>query len=692
MEPMSIIWLSVTCVCLLAGFFSLPFSPLTDFGHHTDQVILKEGIAVPFSAPKHNVWADLKDDEVTSVLDFLHIHTPQLNLTSAKNASSWQNSIQLLEALAPPKSGALPFLDEAGEAPARYARVVVNQGASDIPTICEYRVGPLPITAKSNIEPLKYANGQSCVDKPLPDFSEMTSWFASAAKQYQELFVALLGSSLDSSKSTGIMDQLILGGRMTRTQKTEDPRKIQLWTEVHTKSDAWSLLPQGFYLQLDVTSRNSSNWQLLKCFYNGKIYNSIDDLHRASKAAGFAKSNPNINDGWADTVDFETANVHDNEAPAPVMIQPGGPRYKIDEAEQYVEWMGFEFYFTTRAANAMALYDIKFNGERIMYELGLQEALAAYSGANPMQSGQNWLDTYFGMGQLMFPLVRGYDCPAYATYVATNYSIKEEKWSNPDSICIFEYTADYPLQRHTTSRYVSISRNTYLVVKSVSTVGNYDYTFEYMFYLDGTVEVKVRASGYIFTAFYDAASLTSDTSVTITEDEYGYKVRDVVSGSMHDHVINFKADLDIGSTANSLVRVDIEPTTKSYPWDGELESPRNTMHLATVPITQEGGFDWPRNSGSMYIVHDNHSVNAWGEKRGYRIVPGTGMGTPPHLTILNSTGLEQATNWAGHDLWVLKQKDTEPRSAHERNVLNPGDPLVDFAKFVDDEDIVQEDL
>jgi len=83
----------VTCVRLLAGFFSIPFSPLTDFGHHVDQVTLQDGKPVPFSAPKHNIWADLKDDEVTSVLDFLHIHTPQLNLTSAKNASSYQNGI-----------------------------------------------------------------------------------------------------------------------------------------------------------------------------------------------------------------------------------------------------------------------------------------------------------------------------------------------------------------------------------------------------------------------------------------------------------------------------------------------------------------------------------------------------------------------------------------------------------------------
>lgn len=33
-------------------------------------------------------------------------------------------------------------------------------------------------------------------------------------------------------------------------------------------------------------------------------------------------------------------------------------------------------------------------------------------------------------------------------------------------------------------------------------MGNYDYNFDYAFYLDGTVEVTVRASGYIQSAYY----------------------------------------------------------------------------------------------------------------------------------------------------------------------------------------------
>lgn len=41
----------------------------------------------------------------------------------------------------------------------------------------------------------------------------------------------------------------------------------------------------------------------------------------------------------------------------------------------------------------MRLYDVKFKGERIIYELGLQEAIAHYAGNDPVQSGTAYLDT-----------------------------------------------------------------------------------------------------------------------------------------------------------------------------------------------------------------------------------------------------------------------------------------------------------
>lgn len=160
---------------------------------------------------------------------------------------------------------------------------------------------------------------------------------------------------------------------------------------------------------------------------------------------------------------------------------------------------------------------------------------------------------------------------------------------------------------------------------------------------------------------------------------------------MHDHVLNFKVDIDINGTANTLMRVGIEPTTKSYKWESD-RSPRNTMHLTHTPVTTEIGLDWPPNAREMYILLNTNSSNIWGEHRGYQIRPGLGMGSPIHSTPQNTTVTTKTAAWSTHDVWVLRQQDTEPRSASAWNWVNPDNPLIDFSKFVNDEDIVQEDV
>lgn len=82
----------------------------------------------------------------------------------------------------------------------------------------------------------------------------------------------------------------------------------------------------------------------------------------------------------------------ETEAP-PMNVQPGGQRFKVDEENKYIEWMDFSFYLTFTRDTGMRLYNVKFKGERIIYELGLQEAIAHYAGNDPVQSGTAYLDT-----------------------------------------------------------------------------------------------------------------------------------------------------------------------------------------------------------------------------------------------------------------------------------------------------------
>ncbi len=156
---------------------------------------------------------------------------------------------------------------------------------------------------------------------------------------------------------------------------------------------------------------------------------------------------------------------------------------------------------------------------------------------------------------------------------------------------------------------------------------------------------------------------------------------------MHDHVIGFKADMDIAGTANDMVRLAVEPMSKSYEWDQPEVKQRNTMHLKEYPVEKETGLDWPRNSGELYIVYSASAKNAWGQRKGYRVVSGTGVGATPHLTVLNSTALGRSAKWAERDLWVVRHRDTEPRSADPLNYVNPWLPLVDFGTIADGESL-----
>lgn len=215
--------------------------------------------------------------------------------------------------------------------------------------------------------------------------------------------------------------------------------------------------------------------------------------------------------------------------------------------------MDFSFYLSSSRDLGIQLHNIVYKGERIIYEVGLQEAVAHYASASdPFQASNAYLDSEYGFGETAFELVSGFDCPAYATYLNTSFYAGETTHTHPNSICMFEIDTGYPIQRHTTFSYASVTKNIVFFVRSVSTVGNYDYLFDYEFYLDGSIHVTVRASGYIQSSFWASNMGGQD----------GFHIHDNLAGSLHDHVLNYKLDLDVAGTANSLVSTALVPTTE----------------------------------------------------------------------------------------------------------------------------------
>ncbi|KAI4601929.1 hypothetical protein KJ359_010795 [Pestalotiopsis sp. 9143b] len=616
------------------------------------------------TAPYENVWGGLSDTEAASVIAWLFAQ-PSLNLTVSENATG-----VLVELQVPNKTDVLAHIDGGAAAPARYAHVVLDNRATVDPYFQDLLVGPLPIdNATTTYQPLEFPLTRKTSGKIrniaadearlYPDWLWVVG--ASVADITRDLWNATaLGLDNDTLAIHGIDPMWQDDGRVVRWDCFSFYPSGQF--------DTSTLLPTGLYFKSDVTGRDSSQWAVEGWLYDDQYFESTEAFREAYWSGSLPKMTPNVEGAWARTdpiIDPEYSLPYDASYP-PTAIAPSGLRFAVDHERRYVEWMGFSFFVGFSRDTGMALYDVKYKGERIVYEMGLQEALAHYAAADPVQSGVAYLDSYYGFGPYAFELVPEYDCPAYATYLNSTFYVDETTHTHLNSICLFEFTADFPIQRHSTADYVSATKNTYFSVRSVSTVGNYDYMFTYSFFLDGSMTVEVRASGYI-----------QATYATTGSEDYGFKIQQALSGSMHDHVLNFKVDFDVAGADNTVQLMTNVPVSKVYPWSNGQA--RNTMQVTKSFVESEADgarFNWAPNSAQQVLVVNKDRANQWGEYRGYR----------------NSSNLASAAHLFEYDIQVTRQHDYEPRSAHPYASQDLHDPPVDFAEFFNGESLEQEDL
>ncbi|TWU71601.1 hypothetical protein ED733_003204 [Metarhizium rileyi] len=621
------------------------------------------------SAPHQNIWRGLSDSEAAGIVDLLHLDSTGLNLSTEDSAGSL-----LVELLSPNKSDALPFLNsKTTKPPPRYARATLMFGATPNPYLQEYVIGPIPIDNNTQVQPLQYLHNNSGKGKLPVDIADVGAFLHFANK------VGLSVADITEGLWDGTLnDSLSLLPLMPPWRENN---RLTLWygfmNSPKSIFDSETLLPLGLYLGVDVTGRDPSKWSVVGWYYNGQFYSTTDAFRAAATSSDFTNLGANSDGMWAHT-DKQGKSMKFDHQPPPMAVMPGSSRFSVDAEENYVEWMDFSFFLSYNRHNGLRLFNVQYKGRRILYELGLEEALSNYAGNDPVQSGSTYFDSKPGIGSAVVSLVDGYDCPTYSTYLNATYQQGERSYSRPNAICLFEFDQGYPIQRHSAATYTTITKNIAFTLRSVSTIGNYDYTFSYTFFLDGSIEVSVRASGYILGGF------------SANNDDYGWKIHDNLSGSIHDHVFTYKADIDVIGEKNSLQKAEFVPTAVEYPWSNGVK--RNTMKIrkSFIHNEDEAKVNWAPNGAAMYAVVNKEAKNAFGEYPGYKFSPSTSKAI--FLTVSNSPNAMNTLNFADHHFYVTKQKDAEAQAAHPYNVLNPADPMIDFAKFFDGESLDQEDL
>ncbi|EWG42608.1 hypothetical protein FVEG_04368 [Fusarium verticillioides 7600] len=625
------------------------------------------------SAPHKNFWGSLTTQETKDVLALLHSNATGFNLTAAADAGSRDNKIISVELMMPNKTDVLPLLSDSTGTPERYALAALMFGAAESAYVQEFKVGPLPITNASYVMPYTFTNtrGDGKIPVVNPDAEDYANFNLEIMKGAEDVTKRLWNLTVED----GLQMPLAFAAPLT---VTED--KVIMWqgfnAPVTSIYDTISLLPLGLYMRSDITGRDPSKWKVTGWVYNNTFYKDLDAFRKVIAEPDFKPLGANLDQPWAHTNKQGDALPLD-DSPPPASVQSGKERFSVDAEESYVTWMDFAFYVSITRDNGLRLYDIRYKGKRIMYELGLDEAIAHYAGIDPVQSGTCYFDSLNGFGPTMISLVKGYDCPAYSHYVNVTQTTGETTYTQKDGLCMFEIDKGFPIQRHSWAGHTTVTKNIAFNIRAIYTIGNYDYMTTYQFHLDGSIEIDVRASGYISSAFY------------AENEDYGFKIHDSLSGSLHDHVITFKADFDILGEKNSLQKVAIEPTVEKYKWsEGETRSTMKAVK-SFIKTEDDGKINWSPNGGAMYAVVNKDEKNPYGENPGYRIVPASGVA---YLTVQNSSITGKAAHHTTHHLYVTRQKDNETYAAGAYNSLTPEDPQVDFDKYFNGESLDQEDI
>ncbi|KAK1760178.1 putative copper amine oxidase [Echria macrotheca] len=639
-------------------------------------------------APKVNPWAQISPADVTAVWDLVHAPESGLNLTHPDKATLTDNYVYFIDTLHTNKSAVLPYIDGDGPQPAKYARVVIFEGGKEEPVSQEYMVGPLPVTPETSIQKLDYIfNGGKGGAVPFNaryfdgKRSQATdALLTSVMAEINDITIALFGGAYYGSGDK----------RTNMTAASPTPVSYdgtQAFRTIMFRYPGLSsyLTPIDFYVILDIPGTDPSKYTLRGIVTNERFFATVAEFRAAYDAGEIKNEFPQTRDQTWGLLDLkEDMGVRDlDDRLAPQSIEIGGKRYKVDVEQQYVEFMGWSFYLSFTRTLGLMMFDIKFKGERVMYELSLQEAAAQYAGFQPKAANTVYHDTYYSIGTYSSTLVEGYDCPFGATMLNISFPEGNGTQVHPQALCLYEADSGFPVSRHRTgsgndygfSRIGSV-KGSALHLRHIATIGNYDYMFNYAFHVDASIEVEVRASGYLQSSPYYK-----------NQSNFGPRIYEGTQGSFHDHILTFKADFDILDTKNSLQVTELKVVNQSQPWFPEL-GVFEQMELETSVMAEEQQFNWAPNNQKMYCVVSD-KTNIWGEKRGYRMVPGK---SNVHLSIMNSPFTRDQSTLLKTNLAVTKVHDSEPYANSWQNINLPWAPQQDFGKFFDGESVDGEDL
>ncbi len=383
---------------------------------------------------------------------------------------------------------------------------------------------------------------------------------------------------------------------------------------------------------------------------------------------------------------FDEASVDSVADPMrPVVISaPLGWNFKQDG--NFYEWGAWRFHlgFDQRFGPVISL--VTHQGETgprsVLHQGHLSEVFVPY-----MDDGAGWffrayMDAgEFGVGAYASPLAKGRDCPSGAEFVdAVMVTRLGAPRTSQRAMCVFERPAQSPLWRH----YEALGQThesrhaTELVVRSIPTVGNYDYVIDWVFTLAGEIAIQVGATGIDAVKGVSVSSMEDLDAETATSG--GMLVAPNLVAVNHDHYFSFRLDLDIDGPVNRPRRQKLTAVR------AKAGSPRKSLwRLEPVPATVEFATSM-RSGPEVWSIENPAKPTDLGHAPGYQIQVGSSA-----TSLLSADDwLQRRAGFTAKTLWLTRQRRGERFAAGP--YPNQSDGSGGLPALLDGESVVSEDV
>lgn len=571
-----------------------------------------QGPNITFGPSKaEEVLGELTISEFKSAAQWFRTHLNGDAVREANKNSLWLAGPSGLELLFPKKAEVLSYLDGTGPKPPRFARLT-TVGPSGI---VEYSLGPIVDGAVAKNATLQRLDSGDVPYTKRPTEAEadgrlLTGLYNKTMQTLGPLLLEAFGPIFpmldDFTGEHGMILNVMRNDALSRLGERIDMIKALWQPPAPQRPDAFFMHPLPIDIRFNTTDVDPSAWAVLSVRFCSQKMHSAEAMMAAYNQGQIRVCKPKLETGTWDV---------------PVIETPRSEEPMIVESHGGVSWGPWTFTITGRPSQGPALVDVRFKGERILYELSIQEAHASYSGTRDNQFFYS--DSSWSLSMLSTSLEPGVDCPEGAHYLKANTWYHMENGggavanvSSPFEFmpaCVFEWDEDHTIWRHMENadppHVRGLVRRT-VVVRFVCTVGNYDYISDVKFREDGEIEVHTRFAGYLETRYFNA-------DFNAHEANWSSIVRPNLAGPVHSHLIGWKADIDVaGSLANSLRKTSVGIMDLQ---DAGLV----TKYIKKEYISNEGvGSSTfvanPREPGHWAIV-DRNAVSAAGNPRGYAV-------------------------------------------------------------------------